>query len=933
LGIRIPDRKLKKKKESGDKAMKTRGIKTIKACDGLKYMWGVLFVLTLVISTVYMCAGRVKAEDDVAVTYCSDDGLWTYTLDAAGGATIVTGATGVLQSGVLDIPSSIDSHKVVGIGDKAFHKDNFANYKNIETLNIPDSVISIGANAFNSCIYLTNIDIPENLTTFGEGAFWGTLWLDNKRTERADKLVIINGVLVDGIKASGSISIPSSVNKVAAWAFYESSVTGVTFANPDTELAECAFYHATKLTSLTLPENITDISDKSVSYCTALTAITIPASVERIGIRAFEGCSKLAGVTFAETKVEIIDDYAFSTCSALKTVTFSDNIKTIGKSAFAACTSLVSVELPEKLEVLNDYAFFNCTALETVSIPDALSRFGACTFYGTKWISNKRQERDDHLVIVNNVLIDGIEATGDIEIPDGVKTIASGAFYGRSTTSGATGAAITGITTPASLTAINGSAFYQCSSLENVELADSITFIGATAFSGCDLIEEITLPEALTTLGTSALPDSAGLKVYIPEQIQDVSDISLSEYKSLVIVMPENYTAIYNIVNVVNVVCYVQSESGELTEVKKDDVTESTTEDTTELTTESTTEPTTGPTTEQTTEPTTEPTTESITESTTEATTESTTEATTEPTTGDTTEPTTEKDTDNQTNNSAGNATDTPTDTPNNNPIDNPTNNTNSGNSSSSGSNNTKTKKTSISSAKVTLKYTKCTYDGKLKKPAVTSVKLGTKILKSGTDYKVTAYKNNKNIGTASVVITGIGSYKGTVTKKFYITIKKGMTFKYKSCKYKITSATTVSFTGVASRTIKNLTVPKTVKFGGKTFKVTTIEKGALKGNKVIKKLTIGAYVKTIGTRAFYGCTSLENVLIGGGLVTVGKEAFAKDKSMKVLKIESKKLSKLGKNCFKFNSKNSAKIKVPKSLQTKYTKLIKVANPGTKSKK
>lgn len=58
-------------------------------------------------------------------------------------------------------------------------------------------------------------------------------------------------------------------------------------------------------------------------------------------------------------------------------------------------------------------------------------------------------------------------------------------------------------------------------------------------------------------------------------------------------------------------------------------------------------------------------------------------------------------------------------------------------------------------------------YDPKGAKPSVT-VKFGTNVLKEGTDYKVT-YRNNTAIGTAWAKITGIGKYRGTVSKSFKI--------------------------------------------------------------------------------------------------------------------------------------------------------------------
>ena len=56
------------------------------------------------------------------------------------------------------------------------------------------------------------------------------------------------------------------------------------------------------------------------------------------------------------------------------------------------------------------------------------------------------------------------------------------------------------------------------------------------------------------------------------------------------------------------------------------------------------------------------------------------------------------------------------------------------------------------------------------------TIKVGTKTLKSGTDYKLT-YKNNKNVGKATVTITGLGAYKGTISKTFKIN-PKGTTLK-----------------------------------------------------------------------------------------------------------------------------------------------------------
>ena len=74
--------------------------------------------------------------------------------------------------------------------------------------------------------------------------------------------------------------------------------------------------------------------------------------------------------------------------------------------------------------------------------------------------------------------------------------------------------------------------------------------------------------------------------------------------------------------------------------------------------------------------------------------------------------------------------------------------------------------------SKATVSYTSSyVYTGKAIKPKVT-VKLKGKTLKSGTNYTV-AYKNNTKVGTATITVTGKGSYSGKITKSFYIVPKQ----------------------------------------------------------------------------------------------------------------------------------------------------------------
>ena len=158
--------------------------------------------------------------------------------------------------------------------------------------------------------------------------------------------------------------------------------------------------------------------------------------------------------------------------------------------------------------------------------------------------------------------------------------------------------------------------------------------------------------------------------------------------------------------------------------------------------------------------------------------------------------------------------------------------------------------KTSIAKAKVTLKSTSYTYNGKSRKPAPT-VKLGGKTLKKGTDYSV-FYKNNKAVGTATVIVKGKGAYTGTVKKTFVINPKAVTGLKLKAGAKKLT-VTWKKVSGASGYQIQYGT--KSSFSGAKTLTVKkgAASKAALKSLKAGKKyhVRIRAY-KKVNKKTYY---------------------------------------------------------------------------------
>jgi len=234
-----------------------------------------------------------------------------------------------------------------------------------------------------------------------------------------------------------------------------------------------------------------------------------------------------------------------------------------------------------------------------------------------------------------------------------------------------------------------------------------------------------------------------------------------------------------------------------------------------------------------------------------------------------------------------------------------------------------------LSKCTIMLGQTSYLYDGTAKTPSVT-VKDGNKVLVKNTDFSF-IYKNNINAGTAQIIITGKGTYRGEVTKTFTITIKNGTSHKAGSCQYKVTGTSTVSLTGIKDNKVKKLTIPKTVKIGGKTFKITAIASNALKNNKKITNVQIGDNVKTIGTSAFGGCTKLTKAALGKNVAEIGSNAFKNCRKLNTITIKSTKLKKVGKNAIK-GIKPTAKVKVPSKKLSAYKKIFKNKGQGKKVK-
>jgi len=205
--------------------------------------------------------------------------------------------------------------------------------------------------------------------------------------------------------------------------------------------------------------SVTSIGFRSFQDCVYLQSVTIPDSVTSIGQTAFDGCISLEYIRIPNSITEI-KSFTFYRCENLKSVTLPDSVIFIGVQSFAECKSLTSIAIPAHVLSFQACAFQDCENLETITIPPSVERFASDTFSGTKWLNNKR--RENPLVVVNGVLIDGKTCSGDVVIPDSVTSISAGAFENCEN--------LVSVTIPASVTEIGYESFAKCKSLKTVTI-------------------------------------------------------------------------------------------------------------------------------------------------------------------------------------------------------------------------------------------------------------------------------------------------------------------------------------------------------------------------------------------------------------------------------------------------------------------------------
>lgn len=538
--------------------------------------------------TTYTCTrcGLKRHEYNVSGT-CGTNARWT--LDTEAGILHITGTGAITVSGGRSLPwgSYISGirHVVIDEGITSIGAEAFFECEFIETIQIPDTVKSIGYSAFVWCSALKEVIVPEGVTVIKESTFWGcesmeTLILPSTLTQIENEVFY----RCDSLK---QLVIPDGVTSVGELAFWDcGGLEEMTIPASITELSVDMFSGCVNLRTVHLPDTLTVINQDAFAYCSSLQSITIPKSVVAIGDTAFYGCTSLKKV-YIPGSVETFGWGVFAGCSRLDAIYFTGNPPVFHEEAFWNTATLVEYPYTNRAawaDVKQSYGgsvswlYYHVTGhnyTSTVVEPTCEHRGytlhsctdSGCDFYYMDTYTEPLDHTWDKGTGTNTQWTYTCTRCGDTRIVYNITgSCGSGVYWSLNTETGVLRIygsgrmndysrtppwnsykdSIRQVIIESGVTSIGAYAFYEHGALETIEVPDTVHSLGLGAFVWCEKLQGIRIPEGVTNIpedcfwGCRSLADLS-----LPSTLRTISqDVFYSNESLTTLELPENLVSI-----------------------------------------------------------------------------------------------------------------------------------------------------------------------------------------------------------------------------------------------------------------------------------------------------------------------------------------------------------------------------------------------------
>lgn len=253
-----------------------------------------------------------------------------------------------LFNGCWNLTSFEMSPNITSIGNGSFRGTG------LTTIAIPESVRTIGEDAFAYCSNITSMNVPNSVTSIGTGAF--QMCTNLVSIQLPDHLEVISDYLLDCCQNLSSIVIPPTVTEIGFGAFTANGISDLEIPSTVTSIGTHAFSSCGNLTSVTLPESMEYLGENVFYNCGRLRRVTLPQNLAFIPKHLFEDCHQLDSIVLPES-ITSIGGWAFFNCNSLEEIRIPNHVDTIGTAAFLYCTNLRQVELGHSVSCIAEQAF------------------------------------------------------------------------------------------------------------------------------------------------------------------------------------------------------------------------------------------------------------------------------------------------------------------------------------------------------------------------------------------------------------------------------------------------------------------------------------------------------------------------------------------------------------------------------------------------
>ena len=342
-------------------------------CSGLTSVTIPNSVTSIGSAAFYGCSGLTSVTIGNSVTSIGNNAFW-------------------YCSGLTSIDVASDNSNYCSVDGVLFNKDKttLIQYPGGKqgAYTIPNSVTSIGDNAFYGCASLTSVTIPNSVTSIQYNAFEGCKGLTSVTIEAKTPPAL--GDYAFGFRSGFDIYVPCGTLEAykTAWAYYadrirsgvEYTITGkVNDANAgsvDYPTSACGDVVITAV-----PNNgyhFTQWSDGNTDNprtieLTQDTTFTAEFAYDRVGtcgkdlalVWSYDPTNKVLTIGNAGEFTENMQ-FGAEAPNEMEELVIGNSVTAIGANAFAGISSLKKVSIGESVKTIGEQAFFNCVNLETI---------------------------------------------------------------------------------------------------------------------------------------------------------------------------------------------------------------------------------------------------------------------------------------------------------------------------------------------------------------------------------------------------------------------------------------------------------------------------------------------------------------------------------------------------------------------------------------